>query len=415
MRGGAKGGWAAAFCVAALVMGAAAAPASADLTDPLFVFTPGPGVAPNSGFEAPCGAAVDSRGNFYVADYHHHAVDVFDPARADLDPAHALISQLANADPLDSPCGLALDGTGVVYVNYFHGGVVKFTPSVFPPGPLTLYSAGPAFGGATHATGVAVDPISGNVYVDERAYVAGYDSSGAPLLDGEGEPLRIGLGSLGDGYGLAISAFPGIAGRIYVADAADNTVKSYVPAASLVEPAATIAGPGGGFVSLRDSAIAVDRVSGNVYVADNLEPRYSEAPEATIQVFSAAGAYQGHLKHNIVDAEPPGIAVDNSALVSQGRVYVTSGNSTGASVYAYLAGAATTGPTIPARSSAGEGSGGAAVRAAASAGSEASGPATNAPAPAQLGPRVTRRSRGVQRRHRARQRRHHHRAAGGRR
>ena len=408
MRVGAKGGWTVALCVAALAMGPAAAPARADLTDPLFVFTPGPSAAPKSGFEGPCGLAVDSRGNFYVADYQHHAVDVFDPA-------HVLIAQITNVGSLNGPCGLALDGAGGVYANYFHDGVAKFTPSVFPPESLTSYSPGPVVDDVAHATGVAVDPSSGNVYVDERTYIAGYDSSGVPLLDGDGEPLRIGLGSLGDGYGLAISAFPGAAGRIYVADAADDTVKAYDPAVSLIEPVATIAGPSGGFISLRDAALAVDRVSGEIYVADNLEPKYSDSPEATIDVFAAGGAYEGHLKHNIVDAEPPGIAVDNSALVSQGRVYVTSGNTAGASVYAYLAGAATNVPSIPAATSGGGALGVAATSAPIPAGevpTSASDPATGA-ASVAAPRRVARRHVRVQRRRRARHRQRHQ--AGGRR
>jgi hypothetical protein len=51
------------------------------------------------------------------------------------------------------------------------------------------------------------------------------------------------------------------------------------------------------FVSLRDSAIA--------------------APQTT---------YKGHLKYNIADALSPGLTVDNSGAITQGRVYVTSGN-----------------------------------------------------------------------------------------
>jgi hypothetical protein len=56
---------------------------------------------------------------------------------------------------------------------------------------------------------------------------------------------------------------------------------------------------------------------------------------------STLGAYEGCLKYNVVDGEPPGLAVDNSAQAIQGRVYVTSGNTELASVYAYPPGAAT--------------------------------------------------------------------------
>ena len=99
--------------------------------------------------------------------------------------------------------------------------------------------------------------------------------------------------------------------------------------------------PNGGFVSLRDGAVAVDRVSGEVYVADDLQPLYTERPEAVVQVFSAAGAYEGRLKFSVVNGLPVGLAVDNSAKPTQGRVYVTSGNADRAAVYAYPPHAAT--------------------------------------------------------------------------
>jgi DNA-binding beta-propeller fold protein YncE len=317
-----------------LALGAGAAPAQAGPSDPLFVFSPAPSsppqiplVPPPSGYlEGPCGVAVGSGGEFYVSDYYHDAVDVFSPSLG-------YLGQLKGVDPVDGPCGLALGAGGSLYVNDFHRRVVKYGPPLsFAPGPVL---------DEAHPTGVAVDPATNNVYVDDRTYIAVYDAAGAPVIDG-GQPLKIGLGSLEDGYGLAISSHPGTAGRLYVADAATGTVKVYDPALDKEDPVATIAGPsGGGFVSLRDSALAVDRVSGNVYVADNLQPQYAEEPDAAIYVFGPSGAYLGRLKHDIVDALPPGLAVDNSATTTQGRVYVTSGNTIGASVYVYPPGAQT--------------------------------------------------------------------------
>jgi DNA-binding beta-propeller fold protein YncE len=320
----------------------AAAPATAG--DPLFVFTPvpeprQPPKPPPWGYlEGPCGLAVDAAGNFYVADHYHDAVGVFSSATKYLN------TQLTPVDPLSGPCGLALDSTGRLYVDSYHRSVARFTPSLYP----TTFAAPAVFGPPTtidsaYPTGVAVDPAGDSVYVVARSYVAVYGPSGAPIEVG-GEPLRLGAGSLGDGYGVAVSDFPATAGRAYVPDAADDTVKVYDPAVDVVDPVAVIDGqdiPGGGFVSLRDSAIAVDRVSGNVYVADNLQPQVAAEPEAAIYVFAPSGTYLGRLKYNVVDAEPPGLAVDNSAGETQGRVYVTSGNTELASVYAYPPGAET--------------------------------------------------------------------------
>jgi DNA-binding beta-propeller fold protein YncE len=335
---------AAAWLVAALVAFAVTAPgASAGPTDPLFTLTPAdsepPLVPPPAGnLEGPCGLAVDASGRFYVSDYHHDVVDVFDPNLL-------YQGQLASVDPLDGPCGLALDAGGRLYVNDFHRAVLGF--GAYPAFGSATTIAGAPLDGA-RPTGVAADPLAGRVYVNERTHVAVYDESGAVVMDGS-EPLRIGAGSLQEGYGLAVSGFPATKGRLYVPDADTDTVKIYDPAISKSTPVATISGaatPNGAFSSLRDGAIAVDRVSGNVYVADDLQPAYTERPQAVVHVFSPAGGYLGHLKHLILDARPPGLAVDNSSISTQGRVYVTSGNTENASVIGYPAGAETTAPPI---------------------------------------------------------------------
>ncbi|HXR30353.1 MAG TPA: NHL repeat-containing protein [Solirubrobacterales bacterium] len=325
-------------------------PAAQGATEPIFVFTPAPPppsappkpiVPPPTGYlYGPCGLAVDSSGRIYVADYYHHAIDVFSSA-----PGYQ--GQLANEDPEDGPCGLALNSTNQLYVNNLHKDVVKF-------------NAYPAFGAATvfplptedtehHLpTGVAVDPSSNRVYVNHRTYVSAFDSAGNPVLDG-GEPLKIGLGSLGDGYGLAVSGFPATLGRVYVPDAASRTVKVYDPLVSKTTPVAEIKDPfNKPFVSLRDSAVAVDRVTGEVYFADDLQPTYTERPQALIYVYGPTNLYKGHLKYNVITARPVGIAVDNTiSSATQGRVYVTSGNTTAASIYAYGPGSATTATPLP--------------------------------------------------------------------
>jgi DNA-binding beta-propeller fold protein YncE len=294
--------------------------------------------------------AVDVAGHLYVSDYYHHLIDVFAPADPPWNLVNAPLSyraQIKKVDPIDGPCGLSVNDAGAVYANNFHRNVEKFTPFAFPELSATTYTPAGAID-SSHPTGVAVDPASGNVYADDRTYVSAYDPSGTPLLDGGGEPLQIGLGSLGDAYGLAVSAFPTTAGRIYVPDAADDTVKVYDPAADPSAPVQVIDGgatPNGHFLSLHDSAVAVDAASGEIYVADTGGPQFSEWPKATIYVFDSTGAYEGRLKFDVVDGQPPGLAVDNSAAPTQGRVYVTSGNTENAVIYAYPPGAAI--PTPP--------------------------------------------------------------------
>lgn len=103
------------------------------------------------------------------------------------------------------------------------------------------------------------------------------------------EPLEIGHGSLADGSGLAVSEYSGTEGYIYVPDAGTKTLKVYDPTGDKVNPVQVITGPGKGFTSLRDSAVAVDRVTGHVYVVDDLASPFTEKPEAVIDVFAPHG------------------------------------------------------------------------------------------------------------------------------
>jgi hypothetical protein len=332
----------AAFCSLSLVTVARGA------ADPLFVFTPFPpppaasAVPPPSGgrLYAPCGLAVDSTGRFYVSDYYHHAVDLFKPEVNVTSPWGAYVAQLANEDPADGPCGLALDSSNRIFVDNYHRNVTAFAASPsFGSGMLFPL---PAEDTEHHLpTGVAVDTSTNRVYVDHRTYVSVFNTAGSPIEEG-GEPLEVGKSSLGDGYGVAVSQFPATQGNVYVPDAATNTVKVYDPSLSKTTPTAELKDPfGKPFVSLKDSAIAVDRVTGDVYFADDLQPQGAERPQASIYAYSAAGTYRGRLKYNVIDALPVGLAVDNSITPTQGRVYVTSGNTSPASIYAYAPGSAT--------------------------------------------------------------------------
>ena len=268
---------------------------------------------PDGQIEGPCGFAVAPEGGIYVSDYYHHVVH---------DYSGGYQSSLAVGDPPEGPCGLAFDPVaGALYVNLWHESVVRLKPT------FQVFDT-------ANSTGVAVD-AAGNVYVDDRTYVAVYEPSGAPVLD-EGEPLRIGLGSLGEGFGLAV-----FAGKVYVPDAADNTVKVYEPAVDPLQPSDTISPPEG-FNSLVDSSVAVDPTNGNLLVVDNLKPGY-EHPAAGVLEFDSAGNFLGQLPscpqppkdcvqgRGPVHGEPSGIAVDPAS----GFLFVTDGNGEESNVFGY--------------------------------------------------------------------------------
>jgi hypothetical protein len=390
---------------ACLILGASPALAAPG-ANPLFILQPKPKpsspiqIPPPSGeFSGPCGLAVDATANIYVSDYYHHAIDVYDAGGG-------YSTQLAKEDPLDGPCGLALDPAGNLYVNNYHRNVVRF-------GALFSFGTGTAIAGAgvdaTHPTGVAVD-AAGTVYVNERDRVATFDGAGV-----EGE--AIGVGSLEDGYGLAVSAYPATAGFLYVPDAATETVKVYDPATSTADPVAEIDGSGtplGHFVSLRDSAIAVDNARGTVYLSDDLTPEYTEGHEAVVYAFDSTGAYLGRLKYAVETAQPPGLAVDNSALPTQGRVYVTSGYAELGAVYAYAPESAGSAAVPLPRSVTAPPSGTAAIAPQAESTTADAAPSPAAPAdpapsagPEEPAAQPTPRAKAKARKHR-RHRKHHH-------
>lgn len=330
----------------AMVLAVVVAPATAGAASHPFLTVATAGIpnGPNEiPFDDPCGVAVDSEGHLYVSDYHGSAIDLF---RIQLDINGLVVtymSRIAQVDPPNWRCELAVNSAGDLYANDYHQGTLKYVPSVYPFGgtPPTYAAPTDPETDPTPVTGVAVDPLSDRLYVAHRTYVLAYEADGSPVLDGV-EPLKIGLGSLGDGFGLAVSGFAATSGYVYVADAADDTVKVYDPATDPLNPVQTIDGaatPQEGFNDLTDSDLAIDDSTGQLFVVDNLEPGV-EHPAAVVDVFDAAGAFIGQLPQQLVHGGPSGVAVDNSAQPTEGLIYITSGDDQSSSVLAFC-------PTVP--------------------------------------------------------------------
>lgn len=260
---------------------------------------------PEGQIEGPCGLAISPANRLYVADYHHRVVDIFGlptPAGQGSYMSQIVLSgtnPVFGVNTLDSVCGLAFDSAGNLYGNEWHQGVVRLTG-----GEATIDSG--------ESTGVAIDPSIDRLFVDDRTYVAEY---ALPYVPGAEPVATIGGDSLGEGYGVAASG-----GRLYVADAADQTVKVFEPATSETEPVATISGS---FVSLTNAALAIDPTNGHLLVVDNPQPGF-EHPRSGVLEFDSAGndyAFLGRLPGAPVDGGPSGIVVGPS-----GQVIVTDGN-----------------------------------------------------------------------------------------
>lgn len=279
---------------------------------------------PEKQIEGACGVAVaPSSQTLYVSDYYRRAIDAFNLSGGFLES-----QVLFGGDPQaehDSVCGLAVDAAGDLFGAELHQAVLALPgEDVVDPGP---------------STGVAVDE-AGNLYVDDRTYVAVYE---APVTPGEAPASKIGLSNLVDAYGVAVDSKLGL---VYVADAGTDTVKVFEPASEPVEPASEIGGPpGSGFTSLKDAALAVDTSAGegkgHLLVIDDVDPG-AESPAAAIDEFNAAGSYLGSLQGRVygglgeqrngpIFGEPSGLAVDPES----GDLYVTTGNSVKSNLLKY--------------------------------------------------------------------------------
>jgi DNA-binding beta-propeller fold protein YncE len=280
--------------------------------------------------EGACGLAISPSGSLYVSDYYHRAVHSFTLASLYLETEF-----LAGGNPspvsepineLNAVCGLAVDPAGTLYANEFHQGVLRL------PGEEAIDSG--------KSTGVAVDD-DGDLYVDDRTYVAVYD---APVVPGEAPALKIGTGSLVNAYGVAVDSETG---RVFVPDAASETIKVFDPAGDPSVPVKTITGPAGkaSFSSLANASLAVDESAtegkGHLLVVDDLKPGF-EFPEAAVYEFAADGSYlerlegrrvglEGVEKDGPIFGEPSGIVVDQET----GDLYVTTGNSANSNVVKY--------------------------------------------------------------------------------
>jgi len=337
------------LCAALLALGAGAGPApAAEAVNHLSLFElrTFKGPSGSESFQDPCGLAVDSQGSIYVSDYYRDAVAIFQTSSGVPTGSPPQPKLLLEEEPLDGPCGLALSAGGDLYVNNYHRNVLRYATGDLEAGTGTPIDAGnaPSTSPALRPTGVDLEPSTGRVYVDDRTYVAVYEPSGEPAKNELGEPLQIGLGTLGDGYGVAVSDYPATAGYIYVPDATTETIKVYDPTVNVTSPIEEIRGEGtpeGGFGYLVDAAVVVDSIDGHVFVAHSEGPLY-EYPKGLLDEFNAAGDYRGRiLATELIDGVPSGIAIAPPGTEASGSLYVTSGNAKGGKLFGL-------GPTGPA-------------------------------------------------------------------
>jgi DNA-binding beta-propeller fold protein YncE len=168
---------------------------------------------PQGHFVSLAGVAVDQSGNLWTADGSTSNVDEFD--------AHGnFVRQWS--DPAGQPEAIAVDSVdGALYL-ISSGNTQRFSLTGTPG---AVVDSRP---GALTGTGVALalDPQTGNLYVDHRADVAVYDRTGSQLDS-------LSLSPTTNSQGLA---FRSRMGRLYVTDASNDNVTIYAPVTTAGPP-----------------------------------------------------------------------------------------------------------------------------------------------------------------------------------
>ena len=215
---------------------------------------------PQGSFTEPCGVAVDGSGRVYVGDYGGF-VERYTPSASAMPIADEdyTVSEISG---VSRPCAVAVDSAGDVYA------------STWPSGPLNEFAAGqfPASGSAAGAPrlidstsdAVAVDPLTGHVYVDEGAQVAEYETSGTTP-----ELLEM-FGSLsGESDGVAVHDVGGIA-AVYASDEGFGEGEGAVPPTVYIYGAPVAARP----VVVSESAANVTGDSADIQA--QIDPEFAD-------------------------------------------------------------------------------------------------------------------------------------------
>ncbi len=291
-------------------------------------------------FYGPFGVASDTPGNVYVADLFNNTIRKVTPAGV-VSTFAGLAGSIGSSDGPGSaarfsfPTGVAVDAGGTVYVADYGAHTIRKITSA---GMVTTLAGVSGSEGSSDGTGsaarfrsprgVAVDG-AGNVYVADSGNFTirkiapnGAVSTPAGLAgnpgsaDGTGSAARF-----RSPWALAVSG-----GTVYVADVADNTIRSMTPTGVV----ATFAGTAGSLGSddgigssarfSSPSALAADS-AGNVYVADSINNTVRKiSPARAVSTFAgvarSAGSVDG-VGFAALFSYPSGVAVD-----STGNVYV---------------------------------------------------------------------------------------------
>jgi len=293
-----------------------------------------------TGLNHACGAAVDSKGDLYLASAGESKVKVYNPS-------HVLLTEISD---VNVPCGLAVTTTGALYVSErATGEVVRFKPNAYPFAGTPTYGAREVIDSSTKAKGIAVDPFDNRLYVAAGDHIAIYKSDGS-------FEANAGAGTLVEATGVAAFTYPNTKGNdryVWAADAAglgaDRLYLFGAIEAGTLKLRRELNGattPDGSFgFGAAGAYLAADpgnrNAEGKCLVVGEQACTAGhillyDAGHKALDEFDASGEYLDRTANaSFADAEPTAIAVERSGTANDGTIYVTTGAGAGAKALAF--------------------------------------------------------------------------------
>ncbi|MHB8736286.1 MAG: immunoglobulin domain-containing protein, partial [Terriglobales bacterium] len=286
-------------------------------------------------FYNPQGAAVDTAGNVYVADSNNSTVRKVTAAGvvttlAGLAASSGSADGIGSAARFSEPTGVAVDNSGNVFVGDFGNNTIR---KVTPAGLVTTLAGLAGATGSTDGTGsaarfyapqsVAVD-AAGNVYVADsinhtirQVTAAGVVTTLAGLAGSSGSADGTGNAARFDQpTGVAVDG----GGNVYVADSANNTIRTMTPTgvvttlAGLASVTGSTDASGSAARFYYPQGVAVGSAGNVVYVADTLNHTIRQTTAAGVVTTLAGLAGSSGSVDGTGNAarffDPWGVAVD---------------------------------------------------------------------------------------------------------
>jgi uncharacterized protein (TIGR03437 family) len=302
----------------------------------------------------PTGGAMDSSGNIYIADSLNHRIRKINGGTISTIAGNGGLSYSGDGGPatsaqLNAPEGVAVDSSGNFYIADTFNNVVR---KVSASGAISTFAGngtagyGGDGGAATAAQlnrpqGIAVDS-GGNVYVadSQNARIRKITPGGSiSSVAGNGTPGYGGDGAAATAAQLYVPTGVAVdsAGNLYIADFTNNRVRKVsggIITTVVGNGLAGYSGDGGPAASARVNgpvSVAVDS-AGNLYIADLNNNAVREVSGGNIMTIAGDGvpgiSGDGGPATAAMVGNPTGLAVD-----SAGNLYIATGNASIRKVY----------------------------------------------------------------------------------